>query len=65
MQVRANITASFGEVIEEHFTVLAFGESDYEDLIVSDIAVSDDWTVQFIVGDSPLALPAGLIWFEV
>ena len=42
----------------------SFGESDYEDLIVNDIAMSDDWTRQIIVGDSPFALPAGLIWFK-
>lgn len=62
VEVRSNIGESFAE--PEYIGVFAFGESDYEELLVNDIG-SGDWTGQVVVGPGPLSVPAGPVWFEV
>ena len=65
LTVSGNTDDSFGAALDSDVILTAFGEGDYFEVLVNDIAASGTWTGSLAVGDGIFEVPTGEVWFEV
>ncbi len=65
VEVSGNTDDAFGTALDSNVIVTAFGDDDYAELLVNDIAASGTWTGSLAVGNDIFEVPPGSVWFEV